>query len=66
MIIHMTDEFKTKIINNYANYYLKIIDFIIVNNELNLYAKSFFMFSNEIFYITKILKRNCVSAFLTT
>ena len=41
MIVHMADEFKTKIINNYANHYLKIIDFIIANNELDFYATSF-------------------------
>ena len=40
-IVHMADEFKTKTISNYANCYLKIIDFIIANNELNLYATSF-------------------------
>ena len=41
-IIHMADEFKTKIISSYANCYLKIIDFIIANNELDFYATSFF------------------------
>ena len=25
MIVHMADEFKTKIISNYANYYLKLL-----------------------------------------
>ena len=41
-IIHMVDEFKTKIISNYVNHYLKIIDFIIANSELDFYATSFF------------------------
>ena len=41
-IVHMIDEFKTRIISNYVNHYLKIIDFIIANNELNFYATSFF------------------------
>ena len=45
----MADEFKTRIINNYANDYLKIIDFIIANNELNFYTTSFFyVFKKEI------------------
>ena len=50
-IVHMIDEFKTKIINNYANYYLKIIDFIIANNELYFYATSFFyVFKRDLLY----------------
>ena len=42
MIIHMADEFKTRVISNYANHYLKIIDFIIANSELDFYAANFF------------------------
>ena len=42
IIVHMAEELKTKIINNYANYYFKIIDFIIANNELDFYATNFF------------------------
>ena len=50
-IVHMADEFKTKIINNYANHYLKIIDFIIVNNELDFYAINFFyIFKRDFLY----------------
>ena len=62
-IIHMADEFKTKIINNYANYYFKIIDFIIANNELNFYATSFFyVFKRDLLYYKNFEKglRFCI------
>ena len=42
IIIHMADEFKTKIISNYTNHYFKIKNLIIANNKLNFYATSFF------------------------
>ena len=57
-IIHMADEFTTKIISNYANCYLKIIDFIITNNELNFYAISFFyVFKRGFLYYKNFEKR---------
>ena len=63
-IVHMADEFETKIINNYANYYLKIIDLIIANNELNFYATSFFyVFKRGFLYYKNFEKelRFCIS-----
>ena len=68
MIVHMTDEFKTKIISNYANHYLKIIDFIIANNELGLYATSFFyVFKRGLLYYKNSEKglRLCISDSMT-
>ena len=60
MIVHMADEFKTKIISNYANHYLKIIDFIITNNELDFYATSFFyVFKRSFLYYNDFKKKLC-------
>ena len=62
-IIHMIDEFKTKIINNYVNCYLKIIDFIITKNELDFYATSFFyVFKRDFLYYKNFEKglRFCI------
>ena len=54
----MVNEFKTKIINNYTNYYFKIIDFIIANNELDFYATSFFyVFKKSFLYYKNFEKR---------
>ena len=58
IIIHMADEFKTKIINNYTNYYLKIINFIIANSELNFYTTSFFyVFKWDFLYYKNFKKK---------
>ena len=58
MIVHMTDEFKTKIISNYTNHYLKIIDFIIANNELDFYTTSFFyVFKRNLLYYKNFKKK---------
>ena len=68
IIIHMADEFKTKIISNYANYYLKIIDFIIANNELNFYTTNFFyVFKRGFLYYKNFEKelRLCISNNMT-
>ena len=64
IIIHMTDEFKTKIIKNYANCYLKIIDFIIANNELDFYTTSFFyVFKRGLLYYKNFKKKLCFCIF---
>ena len=64
IIIHMIYELKTKIINNYTNYYLKIIDFIIANNKLDFYATNFFYVFKKGFLYYKNFKKKlrfCIS-----